>query len=148
MQPIKIMFNKKIVATETMGSKFEGVKEVNEMFKQALSESKGEDFIKYALENLHEKFSDRINEGFKRDFETSGMKFKKITFNIENLGRGRTKIGTAGDTIQYDVIAQASSLDYTCVYMNPEKKLFTCHSGLNTQLETFINSGPDPVVIG
>jgi len=148
MQPIKIMFVKKIVATEKEGSKYEGVKEVNEMFKQALNDSKGEDFLKYAMEKLYDKFSDRITEGFKRDFETSGMRFKKISFKIENLGRGRSKIGTAGDTLQYEVIAQANSLEYTCIYIDPERKLYTCHTGLNSQLETFINSGPNPTVVG
>lgn len=148
MQPIKIMFNKKIVATEKDGSKYQGVKEVNEMFKQALNDSKGEDFLKYAMDTLYDKYSDRITEGFKRDFETSGMRFKKTTFSIENLGRGRSKIGNAGDTIQYDVIAQANSLEYTCIYMDPERKLFTCHTGLDSQLETFINSGPNPTVVG
>jgi hypothetical protein len=118
------------------------------MFKQSLNESKGEDFLKYAMENLYAKFSERITEGFKRDFEASNMRFQKITFDIENLGYGRTKIGNAGDTIKYDVIAQANSVEYTCIYMDPERKLFTCHTGLNSQLETFINSGPNPTVIG
>src|SRR6185436_842062 len=103
MQPIRIMFNKKIVANEQGRAKFEGGKEINEMFKQALSESKEEDFLKDAMDKLYKKFSERITEGFKRDFETSGMRFKKITFQIENLGHGRTKIGDAGDTLQYDV---------------------------------------------
>ncbi len=148
MQPIKIVFNKKIVATEQGGSKYDGVKEVNEMFKQALTEAKGEDFLKYAMEKLHAKFSDRITDAFKRDFETTGMRFKKITFNIENLGYGRTKIGNAGDSIKYDVVAVANSVEYTCIYMDPERKVFTCHTGLNSQLETFVNSGPNPTVVG
>jgi hypothetical protein len=148
MQPIKIIFIKKIIATEQGGSKYEGVKEVNEMFKQALNESKGEDFLKYAMEKLHAKFSDRIIEGFKRDFETTGMRFEKITFQIDNLGYGRTKIGNAGDTLKYDVVSQATTVEYTCIYMDPERKLYTCHTGLNSQLETFINSGPNPTVVG
>jgi hypothetical protein len=148
MQPIKIMFIRKIISTEQAGSKFEGVKEINEMFKQALSEANGADFLKYAMEKLYEKLSDRITEGFKRDFETTGMRFKKITFQIDNLGFGRTKIGNGGDTIKYDVIAQATTVDYTCIQMDPEKKSYTCHTGLNTQLETFINSGANPTVVG
>jgi len=111
MQPIKIVFIRKINSTEQAGSKFEGVKEINEMFKQALTESSGVEFVKYAMEKLYEKFSDRITEGFKRDFETTGMRFKKITFQIENLGYGRTKIGNAGATIKYDVKAQATTCE-------------------------------------
>ena len=136
------------MSTEQSGSKFEGVKEINEMFKQALSESKGEDFLKYAMENMYEKFSERITEGFKRDFETTGMRFKKITFQIEGLGHGRTKIGNAGDTIKYDVVSQATTVEYTCIHMDPEKKIYTCHTGLNSQLETFTNSGASPTVVG
>lgn len=148
MQPIKIMFSKKIIATEQGGSKYEGVKEINEMFKQSLNESKGVDFLKYAMENLYDTYAARISEGFKRDFETSGMRFQKITFQIENLGYGRTKIGNAGDTIKYDVVAQANSVEYTCIGMDPARNIYTCHTGLNSQLETFTNSGPNPVVVG
>lgn len=148
MQPIKIMFSKKIIATEQGGSKYEGVKEINEMFKQSLNESKGADFLKYAMENLYDNYSARITEGFKRDFETSGMRFQKINFQIENLGYGRTKIGNAGDTIKYDVVAQANSVEYTCINMDPGRNMYTCHTGLNSQLETFTNSGPNPVVVG
>ena len=148
MQPIKIMFIRKIISTEQGGSKFEGVKEINEMFKQALSEAKGEDFLKYAMEKLYAKFSERITEGFKRDYETTGMRFKKITFQIDNLGYGRTKIGNAGDTIKYDVVSQASTVEYTCIYMDPEKKMYTCHTGVDSQLETFTNSGANPTVVG
>lgn len=148
MQPIKIMFIRKITSTEQAGSKFEGVKEINEMFKQALSESNGVDFVKYAMEKLYEKFSERITEGFKRDFETTGMRFKKITYQIDNLGYGRTKIGNAGDTIKYDVVAQATTVDYTCIQMDPERKTYTCHTGIGTPLETLTNSGANPTVVG
>jgi hypothetical protein len=148
MNPIKLVFVKKIVNTEQGGSKFEGIKEINEMFKQGLNDSKGEDFLKYSMENLHEKMADRINEGFRRDFENTGMRFEKITYQIDNLGRGRTAIGKTGESLKYDVIATATSVVYTCIDMNPEKKIFTCHTGLNTELESFINSGPNPIVVG
>lgn len=148
MQPIKITFVRRINSTEQGGSKFEGVKEINEMFKQALNEAKGEDFLKYAMNNLYDKYAERITEGFKRDFETTGMRFKKITFQIDNLGIGRTKIGNAGDTIKYDVMAQATTVDYTCIQMDPERKSYTCHTGIGTPLETFTNNGANPTVIG
>ena len=41
MQPIKLLFVKKIIATEQGGSKYEGVKEINEMFKQGHNETRG-----------------------------------------------------------------------------------------------------------
>lgn len=148
MQPIKLLFVKKIIATEQGGSKYEGVKEINEMFKQGHNETRGQDFLKYTMEKLHDQFASRIEEGFRRDFEKTGMRFEKITFQVENVGQGRTAIGNTGDTLKYDVVAQANSVIYTCIHMDPERKLFTCHTGLNSQLETFTNSGANPTVVG
>jgi hypothetical protein len=131
MQPFKLKFIYDFTATEREFDKYDGIKKINEITVQEITNARGGNYIS-SLYHMLSQYKEEISDLFVKDIK-SAVKFETADFNIDKIKSGRTPVPYTNESFEYEAKIKMTSAIYTCVQITDNKQ-FVCYTDENKEL--------------